>query len=454
LVKVGSSFGDRKVCILGLGYVGLTLAAVMADVGFSVTGVEIRPEVLEFLREGKASFHEPGLEKMLHQGAEDGLLSWQQYIPDGCDATVYIITVGTPLDQNGKVRLDMIERVAREIAAKAKPGSLLIMRSTVMIGTTSRMIMPILEEAGKNLSVAFCPERTVEGQALRELRQLPQIVGAVDPETVMRASQIFQFLTPTVVRVGSYEAAEMIKLVDNSQRDMMFGFANEIAAMCDAIGISADEVIRSGRLGYARHAVPLPGPVGGPCLSKDPYILEQSMARFGARPAITVTARKTNERQLTDIAQVLRNWTDGLKGFPRKPVISLLGLAFKGRPATDDLRGTTATPIFEALKAAYPDAEFRGFDAVATPEQIRKFGVAPVTRIEDAFEGASLALILNNHPIFEVLALPQLARSMTRPGIIYDLWHHFDASELRLPAGVGYAALGSHGLAKLPIPAG
>jgi len=453
-VKVGSSFGDRKVCILGLGYVGLTLAAVMADVGFSVTGVEIRPEILEFLREGKASFHEPGLEKMLHQGAEDGLLSWQQYIPDGCDATVYIITVGTPLDQNGKVRLDMIERVAREIAAKAKPGSLLIMRSTVMIGTTSRMIMPILEEAGKNLSVAFCPERTVEGQALRELRQLPQIVGAVDPDTVMRASQIFQFLTPTVVRVGSYEAAEMIKLVDNSQRDMMFGFANEIAAMCDAIGISADEVIRSGRLGYARHAVPLPGPVGGPCLSKDPYILEQSMARFGARPAITVTARKTNEKQLTDIAQVLRNWTDGLKGFPRKPVISLLGLAFKGRPATDDLRGTTALPIFEALKAAYPDAEFRGFDPVATPEQIRKFGVTPVTRIEDAFGGASLALILNNHPIFEVLALPQLARSMTAPGIIYDLWHHFDASELRLPAGVGYAALGSHGLAKLPIPAG
>jgi nucleotide sugar dehydrogenase len=454
LVKVSSSFGDRKVCILGLGYVGLTLAAVMADVGFSVTGVEIRPDILELLRSGKASFHEPGLEKMLHQGTEDGLLNWHQYIPDGCDASVYIITVGTPLDQNGKVRLDMIERVAQEIAAKAKPGSLLIMRSTVMIGTTSRMIMPILKEAGKNLSVAFCPERTVEGQALRELRQLPQIVGAVDPDTVMRASQIFQFLTPTVVRVSSYEAAEMIKLVDNSQRDMMFGFANEIAAMCDAIGISADEVIRSGRLGYARHAVPLPGPVGGPCLSKDPYILEQSMARFGARPAITVTARKTNEKQLTDIAQILRNWTDGLKGFPRKPVISLLGLAFKGRPATDDLRGTTAKPVFEALKKAFPDAEFRGFDAVAAREQIQEFGVTPVARIEDAFEGASLALILNNHPIFEVLALPQLARSMTPPGIIYDLWHHFDASELRLPPGVGYAALGSHGVAKLPIAVG
>jgi nucleotide sugar dehydrogenase len=454
LVKVGSSFGDRKVCILGLGYVGLTLAAVMADVGFSVTGVEIRPEILELLRKGETSFHEPGLEKMLHQGTEDGLLSWHQYIPDGCDASVYIITVGTPLDQNGKVRLDMIERVAREIAAKAKPGSLLIMRSTVMIGTTSRMIMPILKETGKNLTVAFCPERTIEGQALRELRQLPQIVGAVDPETVMRASQIFQFLTPTVVRVGSYEAAEMIKLVDNSQRDTMFGFANEIAAMCDAIGISADEVVRSGRLGYARHAVPLPGPVGGPCLSKDPYILEQSMAQFGARPEITLKARKTNEKQLADVAQILRNWTDGLPGFPKKPVISLLGLAFKGRPATDDLRGTTAKPIFEGLKAAYPDAEFRGFDAVAAPEQIREFGVTPVTRIEDAFERASLALILNNHPIFEILALPQLARSMTAPGIIYDLWHHFDASELRLPAGVGYAALGSHGLAKLPIPGG
>ena len=145
---------------------------------------------------------------------------------------------------------------------------------------------------------------------------------------------------------------------------------------------------------------------------------------------------------------------DGLKGFPRKPVISLLGLAFKGRPATDDLRGTTAKPVFEALKKAFPDAEFRGFDAVAAREQIQEFGVTPVARIEDAFEGASLALILNNHPIFEVLALPQLARSMTPPGIIYDLWHHFDASELRLPPGVGYAALGSHGVAKLPIAVG
>src|SRR6266702_1724366 len=290
LVKVNSTFGDRKVCILGLGYVGLTLAAVMSDVGFEITGVEIRTDVLEALENGKATFHEPGLEKMLQQGFEEGLLSWHQYIPDNCDATVYIITVGTPLDGNGKVRLDMIERVATEIAAKARPGSLLIMRSTVMIGTTSGMIIPILKAAKKNLSVAFCPERTVEGQALRELRQLPQIVGSADPEAIMRATQIFQFLTPTVVRVGSYEAAEMVKLVDNCQRDTMFGFANEVAAMCDAIGISADEVIRSGRLGYARHAVPLPGPVGGPCLSKDPYILGQSMAKFGAMPEITLKA--------------------------------------------------------------------------------------------------------------------------------------------------------------------
>ena len=453
-MKVNSSFGDRKVCILGLGYVGLTLAAVMSDVGFEVTGVEIRTDVLEALKNGKATFHEPGLEKMLQQGFQEGVLSWHQFIPDDCDATVYIITVGTPLDANGKVRLDMIERVATEVAAKARPGSMLIMRSTVMIGTTSGMIIPILKAAKKNLSVSFCPERTVEGQALRELRQLPQIVGSADSEAIMRATQIFQFLTPTVVRVSSYEAAEMVKLVDNCQRDTMFGFANEVAAMCDAIGISADEVIRSGRLGYARHAVPLPGPVGGPCLSKDPYILGQSMAKFGAMPEITLKARQTNEKQLADVAASLRLWTDKLPGFPAKPVIALLGLAFKGRPATDDLRGTTASAVFEGLKTAYPQAEFRGYDAVVGADQIAGFGVKPAATLEQVFSGASLALILNNHPVFETMAIAQLARQMKAPAIIYDLWHHFEASELRLPAGIGYAALGSHGVAKLPASAG
>ncbi len=138
-------------------------------------------------------------------------------------------------------------------------------------------MLPILQEVGVPFEIAFCPERTIEGNALAELRRLPQIVGADKVETAMRATRLFMETTPTVVRVRSIEAAEMVKLIDNTSRDLIFAFSNEIAQACDAVGVSAIEVINAGKLGYPRTNLPLPGPVGGPCLTKDPYILAQSV---------------------------------------------------------------------------------------------------------------------------------------------------------------------------------
>ncbi len=132
---------------------------------------------------------------------------------------------------------------------------------------------------------------------MAELRYLPQIIGADTPATALRATQIFQFITPTVVRVSDFETAEMIKLVAHTKRDVMFAYANEVAKVCDAVGISAEEVISSGRFGYSRTDLPLPGPVGGPSLSKDPYLLAESVAELGVIPELTLAARRVNERQ-------------------------------------------------------------------------------------------------------------------------------------------------------------
>src|SRR5205814_1352996 len=134
---------------------------------------------------------------------------------------------------------------------------------------------------------------------------------------------------PTVVRVSNVATAEMIKLIDNSRRDLMFGYANEVARMCDALGISAAEVIRSGRFGYTRTDIPMPGPVGGPCLSKDPHILAESLEFVGIRPEITLAARKVNERQPDEIVQFIRELLSGDGKFPKKLRIALLGIAFK-----------------------------------------------------------------------------------------------------------------------------
>ncbi|MGQ0663482.1 MAG: nucleotide sugar dehydrogenase [Pseudomonadota bacterium] len=448
---VPENFADRRVCVMGLGYVGLTLAAVLADVGFEVLGVEIRDDVLDQLGRGEPHVHEPGLGPLVARLVGRGRLRLAQHIPAGCPATVFIVTVGTPLGENGRARLDMVEAVTREIALDLKPGDLVVMRSTVKLATTRTLVIPILDATRRPYDLAFCPERTLEGQALDELRRLPQIVGAASLAAGVRAAQFFQFLTPTVVHVGSLEAAEMIKLVDNAQRDVSFAFANEVAKACDALGISAAEVIRAGKLGYLRTNLPLPGPVGGPCLAKDPHILAEGLRELGIEPEIAMAARRLNERQPAHSVAAIQRATEAIGGFPAAPVVALLGIAFKGWPATDDVRGTMARPILDALVAAFPRARLVGWDAVVAPAEIAEFGLDPRPSLESAIAGANLAVIANNHPAFAAMAIETLADSMARPGLFYDFWNNFEARALDLPPGIGYMALGSHGLAVLPV---
>lgn len=439
------NFSDKHVCVLGLGYVGLTLAVTMADVGFSVHGVEIRDDVLEKLRNGIAHFHEPGLQNRLRRVVRFGRLSFSKHIPDDWRGSVFIVTVGTPLDANGRARLDMVGSVSREVAARMRGEALVIMRSTVKLGTTRKVVTPILAASGKQFDLAFCPERTLEGRALAELRQLPQIVGGVTSGAAVRASQLFQFITPTVVRVSSVETAEMIKLIDNAQRDVTFAYANEVARACDAVGVSAAEVIQSGKLGYPRTNLPMPGPVGGPCLEKDPHIFAEGLRELGVEPEITMAARRTNENQPAEIVNHLKKITSRLEGFASRPVITLMGIAFKGQPATDDLRGTMARPVLIRLREAFPSAELRGYDEVVSHADIRSFGLAPVDTLEEAFADGSLVVILNNHPAFSAMPIDDLAIGMKKPSVIYDFWNCFKASDLHLPEGVNYIALGSHG---------
>jgi nucleotide sugar dehydrogenase len=443
-------FRDRDVCVLGLGYVGLTLAVAMADAGFRVLGVEIRDSVLDGLAAGRAHFHEPGLEDRMRRAVTRGTFHFANAVPEAWQGTVFIITVGTPLADDGRARIDMVESVALEVGARLKAGDLVIMRSTVKLGTTRSRVVPILDRAAVPYELAFCPERTLEGKALAELRELPQIVGGLTDSAAVRASQIFQFLTPTVVRVSDVETAEMIKLVDNTQRDVAFAFANEIARACDAIGVSAAEVIRAGKLGYPRTNLPMPGPVGGPCLEKDPHIFCEGLRERGLVPEITLAARAVNERQPAETVAYLAAIARSLPGFPANPVISLLGIAFKGQPPTDDLRGTMARPVLARLKSVFSAAEFRGFDPVVAAADVRALGLAPCPTIEEAMRGAHLALILNNHPIFPAMALEDLAATMARPGLVYDYWNCFKATDVHLPADVGYVALGSHGKGTLP----
>jgi UDP-N-acetyl-D-mannosaminuronic acid dehydrogenase len=432
--------------IVGLGYVGLTLATVLAETGKTVIGVEKRSDVVEKTNHGIPHFSETGLEDALARVTQSGKLVASQQFPDDAVCDTYIITVGTPLSGTGLVRVDMIEAAAGQVAANMQDGALIVLRSTVKAGTTRDVVSPILAASGKRFDIAMCPERTLEGNALQELRELPQIIGADEPSGADRAATVFRSLTNSIVQVSSPETAEIIKLVDNTFRDVQFGFANEVARVCDAFDVKTHEVIAAGKLGYKRTNVALPGLVGGPCLEKDPHILLQSAHERGIDLEITSASRLVNERQP---AETVRFITEEISkrnlAFPLK--ISILGMAFKGVPATDDLRGSMSIKVLDELKKACPDCEIGLFDPVIVPEDLAThFPDEQVfSRIGEAISGgASVVVIANNHPALGRISPRTMSEFIAPNGFIFDYWNHFShlpASEL----GDSYFAVGNSG---------
>ena len=220
--------------IVGLGYVGLTLATIMAEVGLRVLGIEKRSDVVTLTNAGKPHFSESGLSEAMSRVVESGHLRAREHFDSNASCDTYIITVGTPLAADGVARVDMIEAAARDIAANMRDGALVILRSTVKVGTTRDVVAPILAASGKKFDIAMCPERTLEGKALQELRELPQIVGADDQAVADRAAAVFRRLTNSIVAVSGIEDRRDHQAGHNTFRDVHFAFANEVARVCDA----------------------------------------------------------------------------------------------------------------------------------------------------------------------------------------------------------------------------
>lgn len=413
----------ERVCILGMGYVGLTLAVVMAERGFRVHGAEINRSTLAGIRAGRPHFFEQGLEVRLKRALKTGNLAFVERvaeIPSDALPSAYVITVGTPLGADGRPRMDMVRNVASEVAGHMPEGSLVVLRSTVRLGTSRSVVLKVLEGSGKAFGLAYCPERTLEGRALEELTSLPQIVGGLTEADMWRATSIFQRLTPTTIKVSSLEAAEVIKLLDNSYRDHMFAFGNEVALLCDAAGLDGIEVIRAANTGYERTKIAMPGFVGGPCLHKDPHILQDSLTDFDFTPALVREGRRLNESLSDRVIDMILRETPGGR-VPPQSKIAILGVAFKGRPETDDTRETPAIELIAALRARFPDATLVGHDFAVRPEAIAALGIRPAS-LDESFADASVAIVANNNARYQWVDLDRLAASMRRPAVLFDVW--------------------------------
>lgn len=421
---------DRAV-VIGLGFVGLTVACALADCGVETYGVETDPVKLLSLEAGTDYTGEPGVQNLLHRHLGKKLFFHSSLgdlpkIPSG-KRNVFIVCVGTPLVSRGAVNRSFIENSIAEIAQSMSRNSLVILRSTVPIGTTREVAKTIEAvrgwRVGSDFFVAIAPERTVEGDALRELRKLPQLVSGLTPACTKKVIDFFRPVSESVVNMESPEAAELAKLGSNAYRDYVFGFANHLASISRRYQIDVNQMIGQMNSGYARNAVPQPSPgVGGPCLEKDSWILELGSTEADSSPVLA--ARRRNE----DFVHEIVNFLDERFDSAGVSNILCIGLAFKGVPSTPDLRGSPGVQIARGLESK--NYSIRGVDAVANPENA---GVKP----PDSGFRPDAYLLLNNHIHNTRLIEESLTDSLGDHIYIFDPWRLLDHQWLRSATSSG-----------------
>lgn len=436
---------NKKVAVLGLGYVGLTLALSLAENGFTVHGFDINQSLLDKLRNKQPPFFEKGLDALLDKHVGNNFKLYSNI--ESAKADIYVITVGTPIIGQNKVpNIRYIEDAAGSIAKVLEPGDLVVLRSTVSIFCSREIVLPALEKGsglkcGSDFYISFAPERTAEGVALKELRYNPQLIGAYDAQSYDLTARLFNELTPTLINVGSLEAAELCKLMDNTFRDHIFAYSNLIAQLAENIDLNIHSLIDAVNFGYNRNNIPKPSPgVGGPCLSKDPYILNQAFDRLGHRSNLLLETRRINESGPSLIKSKLEALLNVAgKSLKTCKKISLIGMAFKGFPETSDLRDSTAVWFLECL----PDRSvIHTYDPVVPESDLRSLGITP-TSLDDAFANADAVVILNNHKSYSSWNITRLVSSMNKPAVVIDTWYNFNPVTFKTFEGILYGGVGN-----------
>ncbi|MFA5062253.1 MAG: nucleotide sugar dehydrogenase [Patescibacteria group bacterium] len=436
-----STKAPKNICVVGLGYVGLTLSVVLAEKGFRVYGSTNDEGLAERLRNGMPHFHERGLDVLLKKFVNKNLFI-SAAIPEDVPMDVFIISVGTPLDKiTKKPIINHIESAVTDVAKRLRPGNLVVLRSTVPVGLTRSYVLPILQKyQPERFYLAFAPERTIEGKALSELKFLPQVIGALDEDSLNLASEIFIQVTKTIIRVSSLETAEMIKILDNSFRDLTFAFANEMGMVARKLGLNAVELIEAANFGYSRTNVPVPGFVGGACLEKDPHILVDFATAAGYTPRLVSMAREVNESLPAFTAGLMKSHLAAHSKDITRAKIFISGLAFKGRPETDDLRGSPTVDFLNCIKEAGAQNIF-GHDFVVKREAIAGLGITPCT-LEEGLRGADCVLFMNNHEGYDSFDYERFLPYLNPNAFFFDGWHLF-SPEIVKSYNIAYEGLGA-----------
>ncbi len=402
---------DYQIAVIGLGYIGLPTAAVLASFGWNVCGVDVAEDVVKTVNGGGVHIEERDLDQLVHDAIASEKLVASTQVPT---AHFYMIAVPTPLGANKTPDIGYVEAAARAIAPKILPGACIIVESTSPVGTTEKVAQIIAEmrsdlaipsfgqsaDAPADIALAYCPERVLPGKIVHELVANDRVIGGVTPACADRAAALYTSFVKGDCLKTNVRVAETVKLVENSFRDVNIAFANELSMIADEIGVDVWDVIRLANR-HPRVNVLQPGPgVGGHCIAVDPWFL---VAGAPKSAKLVRAAREVNDYKAEHTQKRIRALVEATPGGK----VALLGLAFK--PDIDDFRESPALEIAEDLA---PDlgASMLLVEPFAEdlPETLSGYDVQLVG-LDEALREAEIIVILVDHTAFKHLVPNDLA---------------------------------------------
>ena len=450
----------RKLCVLGLGYIGLPTASTFAVNGLQVLGVDINTEVVQTLQNGNIHIHEPGLRDLVTHAIQSGNFSASTQ-PEEADA--FLIAVPTPFkehelgDHNGQkyklADMSAVTSATEAIVPFLRKGNLVVLESTSPPRTTVDLVKPILEgsglKAGVDFHLCYSPERVLPGQILRELVENARVVGGVTPESARAGHDLYATFVKGKIIETDATTAEMVKIMENTTRDVNIALANEFARLAEKLGVDVWEAIRLANL-HPRINILNPGPgVGGHCISVDPWFFVEAAPEL---TPLVYQARKVNDsqphfviekvKQAFSAQSVDNNITEtGDLRLLRGKRIAVLGLTYK--PDVDDLRESPAAEIVHLLQKE--GAQVKAWEPFKPDARLN--GIHMATDLKDAIRDADAMLLLVRHSEFAKLNPQQLA-SQTEARIVLDTVNAWNADEWQ-KAGFQLFRLGDN---KTPVP--
>lgn len=407
----------EKICVLGLGYIGLPTASTFATHGLNVVGVDVNRKVVQGLRNGHLHIYEPGLRTLVQAALRSGNLVVRDQ-PEEADA--FIISVPTPFLDDKKADLSFVRAATQAIVPHLREGNLVILESTSPPRTTIDVVAPILEQsglkAGRDFYLAYSPERVLPGQILREIVENARVIGGVDQASAEAGRDLYQIFVLGDIILTTATTAEMVKLMENTYRDVNIAIANEFSRLADRFGVDVWEAIDIANL-HPRVNILHPGPgVGGHCISVDPWFFVE------AAPDITTlirASRDVNDAQPEFVVEVIERIAGGdVSGLS----IALLGLSYKAD--VDDLRESPAVEVAHLLLKA--GAIVTAYEPYKLDFQLE--GLRVETTLEAAVAHAEVIVLLVGHKILKEIN-PENLSGLTNARIALDTVNGWNASD-------------------------